>query len=49
MLEVKVKVKAKELKLKLNAKIARTSKALALSRALIMQTLIAEDEIILEL
>jgi hypothetical protein len=49
MLKVKVKVKAEGLKLEPNTKMARTSKVLALLRALVMQTPIAEDKIILEL
>jgi hypothetical protein len=49
MLEAEAKAEAKELKLEPSAKMARISKVLALSRALVMQILITKDKIILKL
>jgi hypothetical protein len=46
---LEAEAEAEEPELEPSAKIARTSKALALPRALVMQTLITEDEIVLEL
>jgi len=46
---LKAEVEAKELEPEPNAKMARTSKALALSRTLVIQTPIADNEIVLEL
>ncbi|KAN0098223.1 hypothetical protein V8E51_013886 [Hyaloscypha variabilis] len=45
---LELEVEAEELEPEPNAKMARTSKALALSRASVMETSIAEDEIVLE-
>ena len=46
---LEAKAKAEELEPEPNAKIARTSRVLALSRALVIQIPITKDEIMLEL